>query len=358
MRFLQNWFETLWYSENKKSIFNVLLYPVSFLYQALAEKRRAKFLSGQSSGSAVACPVVVVGNITVGGTGKTPLVIWLAEQLQLQGYKPGIISRGYGGKAKDFPIQVSFDSDPGYVGDEPAMMARRLNNVPVVIDPNRVRGSVYLNENLGCNIVVSDDGLQHYNLKRDIEIAVIDGKRGLGNGKCLPAGPLRESASRLKSVDFVVINSDKGLIDLDTDRISGVSSEILANSIQMKLLPEKINLLVGQPSEKPPIVFEVKDLNCPVHAVAGIGNPGRFFDTLESMGILFQMHPFPDHYSYQASDIIFTDRKDVVMTEKDAIKCCSIVASEKTRCFYLTISADLDNDFWPRLENKLINILK
>ena len=357
MRFLQNWFETLWYSENKKSIFNVLLYPVSFLYQALAEKRRAKFLSGQSSGSAVACPVVVVGNITVGGTGKTPLVIWLAEQLQLQGYKPGIISRGYGGKAKDFPMQVSFDSDPGYVGDEPAMMARRLNNIPVVIDPNRVRGAVYLNENLGCNIVISDDGLQHYNLKRDIEIAVIDGRRGLGNGQCLPAGPLREPVSRLKSVDFVVINSNKDPIDLDADGIPGVSSEILTDSIQMKLLPEKINMLIGQSSEKPLIVSEVKDLNCPVHAVAGIGNPGRFFDTLESMGILFQTHPFPDHYSYQASDIIFPDEKDVIMTEKDAIKCRSIVESDKSRYFYLTIGAKLDNDFWPRLEAQLNKIL-
>ncbi|HEY9134872.1 MAG TPA: tetraacyldisaccharide 4'-kinase [Pseudomonadales bacterium] len=358
MRFLQLWIEQLWYESGvdtkknkRRQVLLALFYPLSLLYKKLVEKLRQDYLSGKKSSTAIDCPVIVVGNITVGGTGKTPLVIWLVEQLQQHGYKPGIVSRGYGGRAHTFPLLVNQGCDPALVGDEPAMMARRLN-APVLIDPDRVRGASYLSEALGCNIIVSDDGLQHYNLKRDIEIAVVDGKRGLGNGLCLPGGPLREPAQRLETVDFVVINSATNTGVAETGAVPGLSQKLVAQSMQMSILPGKMFSL----QDKASVVSDpAKDLKQPVHALAGIGNPSRFFATLESMGLSFHAHAFPDHYRYQASDINFADELDIVMTEKDAIKCQSFASS---RCFYLAVNAQMGAEFWPRLQAKISEVLK
>lgn len=351
----QLWLEKRWYGGGgkRKRALDVLFNPLSHRYQKLVEKRRRDYLSGEKPSTAIACPVIVVGNITVGGTGKTPLVIWLVEQLQQHGYKPGIISRGYGGTARSFPMQVDEASKPEQVGDEPAMMARRLS-VPVVIDPDRVRGAKHLSESLACNIIVCDDGLQHYKLQRDIEIAVVDGKRGLGNGLCLPGGPLREPPQRLEAVDFLVLNSATATDSSAVAEIPGLSKEVVAKSIKMEILPDKVLSLHDKISAA---TDQLGNLKQPVHALAGIGNPKRFFDTLESMGLLFHRHPFPDHYRYRVSDINFADELDIVMTEKDAIKCFSLMTSASSRCFYLAVNAQLQADFWCRLQAKISAVL-
>lgn len=350
---LQRWFERLWYNDEPKRLPVYLLLPFSLLYQKLVETRRRKFLSSSKPNLDSGCPVIVVGNISVGGTGKTPLVIWLAQQLQAHGYKPGVISRGYGGKATSFPQLVVPGSNPFAVGDEPAMIAQRLDNIPVVIDPDRARGCRYLNHELGCNIVVSDDGLQHYKLKRDIEIAVIDGKRGLGNGKCLPAGPLREPAARLDSVDFLIINTTNSKISTDNLDIPGLSSDFISKAISVNFQPGKLVSLQSSNKGQEVLNDGFNDLKQPVHALAGIGNPERFFDTLHDMGIRFQTHPFPDHFQYRPVDLEFSDNNDIVMTEKDAIKCQLFASTLETRCFFLPINAEMGKDLWSMIESKL-----
>jgi tetraacyldisaccharide 4'-kinase len=272
--------------------------------------------------------VIVVGNITVGGTGKTPLVLYLLEQLQEQGFKPGVISRGYGGKSTVYPQLVTANSMAFAVGDEPLLLAKR-SGCPVVVDPNRPRGARYLLENHDCNLIISDDGLQHYALARDIEMVVIDGKRRMGNGLCLPAGPLREPVSRLQSVDFVLVNG-----------------EAKTHELAMQLKPlQWVN--VAEPARTLPLsAFQGKK----VHAVAGIGNPQRFFETLQTLGCEASVQAFADHHRYVASDLAFADGLPVLMTEKDAVKC---QAFAKQQHWYLQIAAELPSTFMLQLLAKL-----
>ena len=275
-----------------------LLWPLSLLFGIVAATRRLAYRTGMLAVQRVGVPVVIFGNITVGGAGKTPLVIWAARQLQRSGYRPGVISRGYGGKASGWPQQVRPDTDTSTVGDEAVLIARGAG-CPVVAGPDRAAAARALLRHSPCDVLLSDDGLQHYALGRDLEIAVIDGVRRFGNGLLLPAGPLREGPSRLRTVDMVVVNG------------RGMPGEFSS-----RLRPrDAVNLLTG---ERRPVRGFSKT---PVHAVAGIGYPERFFDMLERFGLKVIPHPFPDHHPFLPDDLAFGDDVPVLMTDKDAVKC-------------------------------------
>lgn len=254
--------------------------------------------------------VIVVGNIVVGGAGKTPFIIWLGHQLAAQGLRYGVISRGYGGRAKNWPQVVTAQSSPGLVGDEPVLLAQTLA-CPVVVSPKRAEALTKINELNQLDVVISDDGLQHYALPRDIEIVLFDSARpngGLGNGLCLPAGPLREPISRLDQVDFVVFNGEQSTdIKLDSQVVVG----------EMQLQPKYFENLVSL-QQRAPSEFAGQS----GYAIAGIGHPQRFFNSLENLGIHCESQAFSDHYQYSLDDFKnFDPAKPVFMTRKDAVKC-------------------------------------
>ena len=265
--------------------------------------RRALYRVGVLASYRLPVPVIVVGNITSGGTGKTPLVLWVCDFLREQGYAPGIVSRGYGGRGETMAVRA--DSAPDIAGDEPVLLAQR-SRCPVWIGRNRVAAArALIASNRECNVIVSDDGLQHYGLRRDVEIAVLDGSRGTGNGLPLPAGPLRESTARLAEVDAVVVTGDTSL--------PGASATTFAMRLDGNLFCNLLNPAFHQEAG----AF----LDKRVHAVAGIGNPARFFDHLQRLGLSFAAHAFPDHHAYSQADLEFGDADAIIMTEKDAIKC-------------------------------------
>ena len=293
--------------------------------------RRLGYASGLLPVQQVAVPVIIIGNITVGGTGKTPLVIWVADYLKKNKFHPGIISRGYGGMARHWPQQVRPDSNPDMVGDEPVLIARRTG-CPVAVSPDRYKAAMELVEHRKCDILICDDGLQHHTLARDIEIAVVDSVRRFGNGRCIPAGPLREPVNRLRSVDIVVSNGRPEHGEYQMEIVS-VSLHSVAN-------PDK--------------EIDIDSLkNMTVHAVAGIGNPLRFFVQLRRCGIRIIEHQFPDHYRFRRADIQFGDDCPVVMTEKDAVKCTEF-ADEKH--WYLSVDAKMDQIFEHRISKLLKDI--
>lgn len=289
-----------------------LLWPLSLLFGALSAIRRFLYRHGWLRSVALPVPVIVVGNISVGGTGKTPFTIWLVDYLQKQGMRPGIISRGYGGSSTAYPLTVAADADPAVVGDEPLLLARRCA-CPVMIDPDRVRAGQALIARFDVDVIISDDGLQHYALRRSIEFVIVDARRRQGNGLLLPAGPLREPLSRLDDVDLVLVNgAEEGEagFDLQHGNLCHLSDE----------------------RRKPLSAFAGQQ----VHAVAGIGNPERFFRYLESHAIQLYRHPYPDHHQFAAEDIKFNDDLPVFMTEKDAVKCRSIATD---RHWFLPVDA-------------------
>lgn len=320
---------SLWYGYHPLS---TILLPLSGLYRLIVSVRRFAYKTGMLRSNKLPVPVIVVGNITVGGTGKTPLVIWLVEALYRAGHRPGVVSRGYGGQGNTRPQVVNAESNPAIVGDEPVLIARRTA-CPVAVAPRRVMGARKLIADYGCDIIICDDGLQHYALDRNVEIAVIDGKRRLGNGRCLPAGPLRETAARLRSVDISVVNG-----------------EAMAGECRMQLVGTSA-LSLDDPRVKRDLA-EWKGAT--VHGVAGIGNPERFFGHLRGQGLNIIEHPFPDHHRFQASDLCFTDDLPVFMTEKDAVKCRDF---SKPHYWYLPITARLDGDCQQRLLRLVGNIL-
>lgn len=293
---LASWLQHQWYEESTPSR---LLMPLSALFQQAVKFRRTVYRLGLVRSKRLPVPVIVVGNISVGGTGKTPLVIWLAEFLRQAGYCPGVISRGYGGRKLSEPRAVGAECDPAEVGDEPLLIARRTR-CPVSICPDRVAAGRALIQRGDCDIVISDDGLQHYALARDIEIAVIDGDRRCGNGRCLPAGPLREAVERLDEVDLVVCQGQPQM---------GEFGMALSGEYAVNLSDETLR--------RPLASFAGR--HC--RAIAGIGNPGRFFAYLRHRGLEVKGQAFPDHYVYQRDDIRFGDELPVLMTEKDAVKC-------------------------------------
>lgn len=315
---ITRWFEDLWYKEMYLSAWFM---PLSMFYVDALRFRKFLYRSGIKASTRLPVPVVIVGNLTVGGTGKTPLVIWLVAFLKQQGYKPGVISRGYAGSVGQAPRVVTAEGDPGVFGDEPLVLARRCE-CPVVVGVDRPAAALHLLAGYPCDIIVSDDGLQHFALQRDIEIVVIDGERRFGNGYCLPVGPLREPPERVNTVDLVVVNSPQ---------------ELLEGEIPMYCTGDKlINLLSGE--SKPLADFVGKAC----HAVAGIGNPNRFFHQLNAAGVLIDTHAFPDHHVFSAADLRFKESQPLIMTEKDAVKCGGFAQPHH---WYLPIDASLPETF-------------
>ncbi len=302
----------------------VLLFPLSLLFRLIVFLRRALYRLHVLRARRAACPVIVVGNITVGGSGKTPLVIWLSDWLVGQGFSPGIVARGYGGKASSYPQQVRPDGDPASAGDEAILLAERTGR-PVCVGPDRPAAIDALLRYTDCDIVISDDGLQHYAMRRDLEIAVIDGERRLGNGLLLPAGPLREPRSRLKTVDFVVCNGEPE-----------------RGEYRMRLRQPRVSRLSGPQQLDEIAMFRGKR----VRAVAGIGNPARFFDMLREHAIDVVEQPFPDHHAYQAADFVFDESLPILMTEKDAVKCRRLAIGD---AWVVRVEAELDDPFVHRL---------
>lgn len=281
-----------------------LLFPLSVCYRWITDLRRLMYRWGIRSVTVLPVPVVVVGNLTVGGTGKTPLVIWLADELAQRGLRVGIVSRGFGGRAGTWPQAVDGDSDPALVGDEPVLLAR-ATNCPVSVAPDRVRAARALLAREQVDVLLADDGLQHFALGRIMEIAVVDGERGLGNEMCLPAGPLRERRDRLARAGAVVVNGG----DWEPDKDAG---KVYRATIRAR----DVCQLTG-PTRKPLESFQ----GIAVHAVAAIGHPERFFRMLEAVGVQVTAHPLPDHASINAADLRFDDERPVLVTEKDAVKC-------------------------------------
>lgn len=312
----QRWLEQRWYSAQPAPL---LLRPLAAAYAGFAASRREK-LSPVAQQNRLAVPVIIVGNISVGGTGKTPFVIWLVQRLREWGFKPGVVSRGYGGQAPAYPFEVTPETDARLCGDEPLLLARRLN-VPMVVAPDRLAAAQALILKHPVDVIVSDDGLQHYALPRDLEICVVDGVRGFGNGALLPAGPLREPPSRLREVGLVVVNG------------GGWRGEAMQHADMQLRMGQAISLSDSQ-QHKALTAFKGQR----VHAVAGIGNPQRFFGQLEAMGIEVLAHPFPDHHRYQASDLAFDDERPVLMTEKDAVKCRTFASSQH---WFVPVDAEL-----------------
>ena len=308
-----------WYN---KGFITLILSPVSWLYCFVAIVRRFAYRCHILKTTHMPVPVIIVGNITAGGTGKTPLVTWLINFLRENGYTPGIVSRGYGGIARNWPQQVRVDSDPRMVGDEAILLARRCQ-CPMAVGPNRVEAVQALLEHKDCDIIVADDGLQHYALGRDVEIAVIDGVRRFGNGKCLPAGPLREPRKRMNSVDIAVANGMPG-----------------PREYGMTLKPGLVKRLVDDRQDCSLKSFSGKK----VHAIAGIGNPDRFFQQLKDNGLDVIAHEFPDHHLYTDDEIFFDDDLPVLMTEKDAVKCGSIAGGQH---WFVPVDVELDERIIP-----------
>ena len=309
---------------HKRSPWLLLLAPLSLLYRAAVALRRWLYRAGLLKTHRLPVPVIVAGNLTVGGTGKTPLVAWLADNLVQAGYRPGLVARGYGGRATHWPQQVRPDSDPVMVGDEAVLLAGKTA-CPMAVGPDRVAAARSLLEHSDCNLILSDDGLQHYALHRDIEIAVIDGVRRFGNGLCLPAGPLREPVKRMARVDLVVVNGlgDRGEYPM-TMRLTDALA-LLDRGVRRDLCSFR-----GQT----------------VHAVAGIGNPGRFFAMLRQAGLRVEEHAFPDHHLYTSGELAFGDGRPVIMTEKDAVKCRNLAVDD---CWYTPVTIDMPREFTDRV---------
>ena len=318
---LYGWIHRVWYEGGG---LGWLLLPLSGIYALVTAARRFLYRAGVFRSHRASVPVIVIGNITAGGTGKTPAVIWLARALRERDFSPGIVSRGYGGRKSNSPMRVEADSAADVVGDEPVLLARR-SDCPVVVDSNRARAAMMLAEG-GVDVIIADDGLQHYRLWRDYEICVIDGARGLGNRRLLPAGPLRESPGRLTRVDQLLVNGPM--------RVSGHLSVAEQNALEFELVATdayRLNGSLVRPLER--------FVGTAVHAVAGIGNPSRFFDMLRGRGIQVVEHSFPDHAALTMKDVEFGDDFPVFMTEKDAVKLGPAVHD---KYWYIPVNLTMD----------------
>lgn len=305
-----------------------LLAPASWGFRAAVSVRRWAYLSGLASSRRFAAPVIVVGNISVGGTGKTPLVVWLARLLREHGLRPGIACRGYLGTAARWPQQVRSDSDADAVGDEAVVLARRTG-CPVAAGPDRIADVAALVRHAACDVVVCDDGLQHYALARDVEIAVVDGVRRHGNGRCLPAGPLREPISRLAGVDLVVVHGAPAPGEHGMRLIAGDPRSVRDDRVTVPLR---------------------RLARMRVHAVCGIGHPARFFADLRRLGVEVLPHAFPDHHRFRREDLDFDDDLTVLMTEKDAVKCRRFAGPEH---WYLPVEAEVA----PELAGRVLDLV-
>ena len=334
-KFIDSWYHKRWW--------NYLLLPFSILFFVISRLRYFAYYYGLFKQTQWNIPIIVVGNITVGGTGKTPLVIALVEFLQRQGFKPAVVSRGYGGKYQQ-PTVLTAASKVSEVGDEACFIFQRTS-CPVAVGKRRVAVVQLIQAKCPeCNVIISDDGLQHYSMGRQVEIVVIDGQRRFGNGYLLPAGPLREPAKRLQQVDFIVSN---GGLDLHETTFRVSPTGVKTDKIQcMQLISQHAYQLL-----QPDKIMDLSDWqNQRVHAVAGIGHPQRFFQQLREQGIQLIEHPFPDHHFFQAEDLKFDDDVPIFMTEKDAVKCQSFA---NLQYWVVPVSAKLSDKFYQVLLKRL-----
>lgn len=340
---LQQFFLNMWYGKHKWAW---LLLPISWLYQLLFFVNHYR---QKKTAVKIAVPVVVVGNISVGGTGKTPIIIALAKALTNKGIKVGIISRGYGSRAPHYPYLVTTNGDEkaSCSGDEPLLIAT-ATHCPVVIDKNRVAAAHHLLDTFPeVQILLSDDGLQHYRLQRDIEIVVVDGERGLGNHLCLPAGPLREPAKRLATVDWILVNSNLGNSNLANGNNHSAGDDVdNKKPINVRLTPRAWRHIQTQqcfPLHPLPWHKESEAGNT-IQAIAGIGHPQRFFNTLTGLGIKAKnYHSFDDHYQFSTKDFSLWKNDIVLMTDKDAVKCQPLMsdAAMPEQCWSLLVDIEL-----------------
>ena len=311
-----------------------LLQPLEWLYRRVVTAKRARFLAGLGDIYQPPVPLVVVGNITVGGTGKTPLILWMIEHCQRAGLRVGVVSRGYGAKPPQLPWRVDAAQSAAVAGDEPLLIVQR-SGVPLMIDPDRSRAVKALLAAEPLDLILSDDGMQHYLLARDLELVLIDAARGLGNRRCLPAGPLREPVERLLSVDAVLYNGAQA------DRDDGFGFRLQPTAL--------VNLLTGERQ-----ALGHFPAGQALHAVAGIGNPQRFFNTLETLHWQPIAHAFADHAEYSAAALNFSPLLPLVMTEKDAVKCRAFAAQD---WWYLAVDAVPSPAFVAWFDTQLMRLL-
>lgn len=326
---LRAWYEKKWWV--------YCLLPVEMLFRLLVWLRRKWLVKFRQTMPAL--PVIVVGNISVGGTGKTPLLIAMVKHLQNRGYKVGVVSRGYGSKAPTYPYLISSLSTALEASDEP-LNIWQATGCQVCIDANRLAAAELLYKN-GCDVLLSDDGLQHYRLGRKLEIVVVDAARGFGNGHCLPVGPLREPRSRLQSVDFIVANQNS----------INEHTPLTQPHYTMRLQP--LRWYSVKTLERKPLDFVAPGTL--VHAVAGVGNPQRFFNTLASLKLTSECHVYRDHHQFTPTNFQFKQPKLVVMTTKDAVKCQSFA---KPDWLALEVAAVMDKRFWSDFDKAIGKFLK
>lgn len=330
--------------KNKNAFFYLVLIPLSWSFSAITTLRRKAYQAGLLRSYALAAPVIIVGNINMGGSGKTPVVIWLVEQLRKNGYTPGVISRGYGvHHAK--PMQVLLESSAAQVGDEPLLIARRTA-CPVWIGKQRSDvGRALLNAHPACDVIISDDGLQHYRLRRDIEIAVVDAET-MSAHYLLPAGPLREPQRRLKTVDAIVCHGNKRSREINSKKIVEKRDE---NAFEMQLHGQAFYNLLNPKKIVTADYFNGKL----VKAIAGIGKPERFFDTLANLGLNIEGIRFDDHHAFTEQDLHEIGCDALVMTEKDAVKCQPFA---RAHYWVLPVEANIEADLLTLLLAKLKTI--
>ncbi len=321
--------ETAW--RHKNALYYCVLKPLSWLFALVTSVRRFAYKEGFFKSHSLPVPVIVVGNINVGGSGKTPVVMWLVDQLKKNGYSPAVISRGYGGSVKA-PTSVNASTPASLVGDEPVLIKNRCS-CPVWVGANRVEvATALLMAHPECNVMISDDGLQHYRLKRDVEIAVVDAEHHQKYARLLPAGQLREPLSRLNNVDAIVCNGQK-------------SDEAF---YQMQLVGDKFYNLADVETHAVAADFKRKTIK----AMAGIGKPARFFEHLRQLGMTFVSVSFDDHYAFSAQDLANIDCDVLVMTEKDAVKCKPFAQAHH---WVLPVEASIDAALLPLILAKLVS---
>jgi tetraacyldisaccharide 4'-kinase len=316
-----------WYN-NKFLLFRWLLYPLEIMYLLTIWLRNNLYNYNILKVHKFTVPIIVVGNITVGGTGKTPMVMYLANYLRSLGWQPGIITRGYKSNCAGSIVSVAKDADPNVFGDEAVVIANNTD-CPVIIGKNRPKAAKFLLNNHNIDIIIADDGLQHYALSRDLEIVMVDGQRIFGNGYMLPRGPLREHINRLRRADLILVNGSNNNTPCKLQKLDITDKQ----QHTVNLVPQQIYNILDDKRIKQYTDFKV------AHAVAAIGNNDRFFKSLEGLGIKIIKHAFPDHYQYQAKDFYFHDNLPVIMTEKDAIKCKTFA---KDNFWYLKVAVVFD----------------
>lgn len=358
---IESFISRIWYERGQLSVFcAAILSPFSALYQSIADNNKRKAIANRADNLPI--KIIVIGNITAGGTGKTPLLIALAKRLANEGWKPGIISRGHGGfylKGQALPEWVKADSDPFWVGDEPVHIAQALQTMPVVVCPRRLDAVDMLVKQSDCNIILSDDGLQHYALARDIEIVLVDAARGFGNNRLLPAGPLREPIERLSSVNMVVFNGEP------TTELKSLVAEHQALCYPLSMSITGLRSL----NDETLVASDMLPLNrySVIHLVAGIGHPERFFNAVRLLlsndenAPRIVEHAFPDHHRFTENDLAFAPQGSnaaIVMTAKDAVKCSGFHSganANKLPLFAIDVSANIDKQMTDALLAQLVN---